>query len=102
MCIRDRIRPDLEGGLGCERRPQRLVLAVEDNADHAVPLGEVHRGRRVAQFYSDDARVHLGRRPEVIPIYLCHKKKAGFASARKNKKTSKIEAGRGTAGMRVN
>lgn len=61
---------NLEGGLRRQRRPQRLVLAVEDHPNHAVPLGEVHRRRRVAQFYSDHARVHFGGRTEIIPINL--------------------------------
>lgn len=75
------------------------MLAVEDNADHAIPLGKVHRRRRVSEFYSDDARVHLGRWPEVIPIYLRHKK-IGFVYMRgqKKKKKKRRRAGGKTGG----
>lgn len=61
---------NLERAFCRQRRPQRLVLAVEDYANHAVPLREVHRRRRVSKLYSDDARVNLGRRTEVVAIYL--------------------------------
>lgn len=61
----------LKRSLCGERRSQGLVFAIKDHTDHAVPLGKVDWRRWVAQLYSDDARVHLGRWAEVIPIYLC-------------------------------
>lgn len=65
--LREQLAPaHLERGLRGQRRSQRLVFPVEHDADHSIPLREVHGWGRIAQLDADDSRIYLGWRPEVV------------------------------------
>lgn len=60
----------LDDCLGRQNRSQRLVLSVEEQPHHAVPLREVDRRRRVPQLDAHNSTLHLGRRTKVVPRHL--------------------------------
>lgn len=59
IAIHNTTHQHAQHALGGEHGVERLVLPVEDEADEAVPLGEVDGRGRVAQLDADDAGVHL-------------------------------------------